>query len=166
MFQVSQQLLETFRTIHLLPTMERKRVGERYSVLNAADPTGAESEPHAVNQTPVRKRRTERPSRRLRVVNHDALSCAGKITERLGKKDLTVETLEGRVTLKKQHPRVTQHRGSGLHFAFLAAKLDFMLDELRTTRTLGTGACPVLAGVPKPTDCQALGAAGVKLLSQ
>src|ERR1035438_6796038 len=45
----------------------------------------------------------------MRVVDHDALGCAPGVTQRVGEKHFAVETLEGRIDLKEQHPRVTQH---------------------------------------------------------
>src|SRR5215468_6762984 len=53
------------------------------------------------------------------VVNHDPLRRAPHITQRLGEKHLAIEPLERRIALKKQHPRVTQHRRSRLHLALL-----------------------------------------------
>src|SRR5229473_8412744 len=45
----------------------------------------------------------------MRVIDHDAPSGAGEVTECLGEKHLAVETLKRRVALKEQHPRVAQH---------------------------------------------------------
>jgi hypothetical protein len=45
----------------------------------------------------------------VRVVNHDAVWAAAEIAQGFGEKNLTVETLKGRVSLEEQHARVAQH---------------------------------------------------------
>src|SRR5437867_4859965 len=60
------------------------------------------------------------------VINFDALGGAAKITQRIGQKDFTVETLKSRVALNKQHPRVTQHGRGGLDVALLASNFGFV----------------------------------------
>ena len=60
------------------------------------------------------------------IVNHRALGDALKLTPGLGQKDLAMEALEGRVTLKEQHVRVGEHGRGGLHFLFLSSDDRFM----------------------------------------
>jgi len=62
----------------------------------------------------------------MRVVDHHARGGAAEVPQRVGQKDLAVETLECRVTLNEHHPRVTQDRRSGLDAALLASDLSFM----------------------------------------
>ena len=60
----------------------------------------------------------------VRVIGHHANGGPAKVAQGTDEKVLAVEALEGRVTLKEQHARVTQHRRGGLHQAFLAVQLD------------------------------------------
>src|SRR5450755_3542738 len=48
----------------------------------------------------------------VRVIDHHALDHATRMPQRIGEKDLAVESIESRVNLEEQHPRVTQDTGS------------------------------------------------------
>lgn len=54
------------------------------------------------------------------VVDHHDGTRPAEVLERLGQKRLAVEALEARRALEEEHPRVAQHRGSGLHETLLA----------------------------------------------
>src|ERR1035438_8909854 len=60
----------------------------------------------------------------MRVVDHNALRSAPGVAQGFGEKHFAVETLESRIDLKEQHPRVTQHSGCGLCLALLAVDGD------------------------------------------
>ena len=62
----------------------------------------------------------------MRVIDHDAGRAAREVPQRLGEKHLAVKTLEARVALKEQHPRITQHGRRGLHLALFATQSDFV----------------------------------------
>jgi hypothetical protein len=62
----------------------------------------------------------------VRVVDHHALGGAAEVAQRLGQKDLAVETLKRRITLKEHHARVAEHGRGGLDAALLAGDLGFM----------------------------------------
>jgi len=57
----------------------------------------------------------------VRVVNHHAFGGTAEVAESVGQKDFAVKPLERRVTLKEQHPRITQHGRGGLDVTLLAA---------------------------------------------
>src|SRR5712671_3985781 len=59
------------------------------------------------------------------------------MTQRIGQKDFAVETLERRIALKEQHPRVAQHGGGSLDLPFLAS--EFSLVRRRIVLELFTG---------------------------
>jgi len=52
--------------------------------------------------------------------DHHASRGPEKVSQCVGRKQLAVETTEGRIALEKQHPRVTESRRSRLHLAFPA----------------------------------------------
>ncbi len=60
------------------------------------------------------------------VVDHHGLTGAIEVLQRVGEEHLAVKSLEGRVKLEKQHARIAQHRGGGLHRAQLAGHLDLV----------------------------------------
>jgi hypothetical protein len=62
----------------------------------------------------------------VRVVDQHAGRSAREVTQRVGEEHLAVKTLKGRVALKEQHPRVTQHGRGGLYLALLAGQLHFV----------------------------------------
>jgi hypothetical protein len=80
----------------------------------------------------------------MSVVNHDAGGGAAKVSQGVGQKDFAVETLERRVTLKEQHPRVTQHGRGRLDVALLAC--DFGLMRRGVVLQLLSGLEVILAG--------------------
>src|ERR1035438_6874948 len=57
-----------------------------------------------------------------RLIEIGRASRAGEVAQRVGEKDLAVETPEGGVALEEQHPRIAQHRRCGLYPAFLASE--------------------------------------------
>src|SRR5262249_24919689 len=80
----------------------------------------------------------------VRVVDQDALGRSAKVAQRLGQEDFAVETLERRVTLKEQHPRVTQHGRGGLDVALLAG--DFGLVRRSVMLQFFSGLEVIVAG--------------------
>ena len=62
----------------------------------------------------------------VRVIDHGPGCGAAEVAQRLGEKNLAVETPEGGIALEEQHPRIAQHRRGGLHLAFPAAQFELM----------------------------------------
>src|SRR6185437_8450185 len=59
----------------------------------------------------------------MRVVDHHTFYRSAHIAQRIGEKNLAIETLKRRVDLEEQHARVTQHRRSGLRLVLPAGHL-------------------------------------------
>src|SRR5580692_591206 len=102
----------------------------------------------------------------VRVIDHQPFRRTTEIAQRLGQKNLAVETLEGWIQLEEQHVRVTQHCRGSLYLAPLAAQFNLMWRRVVLNFFAGEKAIASRRHLRHLTDAIAPAEGGQRLITQ